>query len=115
MGAAGLILAACDWRKQSAAADLGGSADHGKALIAERGCGGCHLIPRIAGANGNVGPPLLHIGTRVFIAGYLRNSPDNMASWLQDPQKVLPGNAMPSMGLSQQEARDITAYLYTLK
>ena len=50
-----------------------------------------------------------------FIAGYFSNSPENMASWLQDPQKALPGNAMPRMGVTTQDSRDITAFLYTLK
>jgi cytochrome c2 len=69
----------------------------------------------VASADGNVGPPLMRIGTRVYIAGYIRNSPENMSVWLQDPQKVLPGNAMPSMGISLKDSRDITAFLYTLQ
>jgi cytochrome c1 len=37
-----------------------------------------------------------------------------MVTWLRDPQEIVPGNAMPDMGLSEEQARDITAYLYTL-
>jgi cytochrome c1 len=55
------------------------------------------------------------VGTRVYIGGVLRNSPENMSIWLQDPQKVLPGNAMPAMGISREDSRDITAFLYSLK
>jgi cytochrome c1 len=61
------------------------------------------------------GPPLLHVGTRTYLAGFISNSPENMALWIENPQKALPGNAMPRMGLAPQEARDIAAFLYTLK
>lgn len=55
------------------------------------------------------------MGKRIFIAGLLRNTPANMVTWLLDPQEIVPGNAMPDMGLSEEQARDITAYLYTLE
>ena len=87
----------------------------GADLIIANGCGTCHSIPGIAGARGNVGPPLDHIGTRVFIAGMLRNSPDNMVRWLKNPQAIIPGNAMPNMNLNDAQARDITAYLAELQ
>jgi cytochrome c2 len=92
-----------------------GDPRQGADLVSHYGCGGCHDIPGIPNANGNVGPPLHRVGTRVYIAGFLQNSPDNMAFWIQNPQKVLPGNAMPQMGISPSEARDIAAFLYTLK
>jgi cytochrome c len=111
----GSVLAACGRGEAAGPANFTGDARHGAELIGQYGCGGCHDIPGIAGANGNVGPPLYRIGTRAYIAGFVRNSPENMAFWIQEPQKVLPGNAMPSMGIPQKDARDITAYLYTLK
>ena len=83
---AGGVLAGCD-RDQPSAPNFQGDAKRGKTLIAEYGCGNCHLIPKVAGADGNVGPPLLHIATRVYIAGFMRNSPENMSVWLQDPQR----------------------------
>ncbi|WP_247973430.1 c-type cytochrome [Bradyrhizobium sp. 195] len=92
-----------------------GDARRGADLVKQYKCGACHDIPGIAGANGNVGPPLHRIGTRTYIAGYIWNSPDNMADWIEDPQKALPGNAMPKMGIPQKDARDIAAFLYTLK
>lgn len=55
------------------------------------------------------------MGSRVFVAGILRNTLDNMTLWLRNPQAVVPGNVMPNMGLQEQEARDITAYLYPLR
>ncbi|GAC1334962.1 MAG: hypothetical protein NVSMB26_18560 [Beijerinckiaceae bacterium] len=87
----------------------------GAALIAANGCGTCHTIPGVAGARGNVGPSLDRIGTRVFIAGMLRNNPDNMVRWLKNPQAIIPGNAMPNMGLNDAQARDIAAYLADLR
>ena len=92
-----------------------GDARRGADLVKNYRCGICHDIPGVAGANGNVGPPLHRIGTRTYIAGYIQNSPDNMAAWIEDPQKALPGNAMPRMGIPQKDARDIAAFLYTLK
>jgi cytochrome c1 len=85
------------------------------ALIRTYGCGGCHRVPGIADANGLVGPPLAAMGRRIYIAGLLRNTPDNMIMWLRDPQRIVPGNAMPDMGLSDRDAHDVTAYLYTLQ
>jgi len=93
----------------------GGNPDAGVALIQKFGCGTCHTIPGVANADGQVGPPLNAIAKRVYLAGKLRNTPDNMIRWLKDPQAVVPGNAMPDMGISQDQARDITAYLYTLQ
>jgi cytochrome c len=109
------LLAACDNDQSGATLNFQGDAKRGKTLIAEYGCGSCHLIPKVAGADGNVGPPLLHIATRIYIAGFVRNSPENMSVWLQDPQKILPGNAMPAMGISQKDSHDITAFLYSLE
>jgi cytochrome c1 len=71
-------------------------------------------IPGVSGAEGLVGPPLDRMGKRVYIAGVLRNTPDNMITWLRNPQSFVPNNAMPNMGIDHQQARDIAAYLYTL-
>jgi cytochrome c2 len=109
-------LVACDGSvPQDAAENLGGDPRHGAALISQFGCGTCHTIPGVAGAGGLVGPPLTGIAQRVYLAGVLRNSPENMSAWLQDPQQFVPGNAMPRMGISPSDARDVTAFLYTLR
>lgn len=110
-----LALGGCRDGAQGAETAYGGKAHRGAALIRKFGCGGCHTIPGIDGADGLVGPPLDHMASRVYIAGVLRNSTDNMMKWLRDPQSVVPNNAMPDMGISEQQARDITAYLDTLK
>jgi cytochrome c1 len=63
-------------------------------------------------ARGQVGPPLAQFGRRAFIAGVLSNNPDNLVKWLRSPQSVIPGNAMPNTELTEEDARDIAAYLY---
>jgi cytochrome c1 len=84
-------------------------------LIAKYGCGACHQIPGVEGADGLVGPPLTNIGSRVYIAGVLPNTPDNLAAWIQNPQSYVPGNAMPDMGVKPDEARTIADYLSRLR
>jgi cytochrome c2 len=92
-----------------------GSPDRGQELIQEYGCGTCHEIPGVDGADGLVGPPLSQIARRTYIAGELANSEDNMHRWIEDPQAVEPGTAMPNLGVTPRDAADITAYLYTLR
>lgn len=93
----------------------GGDARRGPKLIVHFGCAGCHTVPGVAGARGTVGPPLTQFAARGYIAGMLRNTPPNLVRWIRDPQGVVPGNAMPNMGVSDAQARDIAAYLYTLR
>jgi len=116
--AALLSLAACNEPVSNStpeSAATGGDFKRGARAIAESGCGACHRIPGITGAAGLVGPPLDQIGRRIYLAGRLRNTPDNMMMWLREPQSVVPGNAMPNMGVTEEQARNIAAYLYTLQ
>lgn len=118
-----LATAACTLPFAAAAANFGeptwivpgGDARRGAALIAQFGCGGCHTVPGVRGADGNVGPPLTRFGDRVYIAGMLRNRPAELVRWIRAPQSVVPGNVMPDMGITEPQARDIAAYLYTLR
>jgi cytochrome c2 len=52
---------------------------------------------------------------RIYIAGRLPNTPENLMLWIQKPQEVVPNNAMPNMGIGEQDSRDMAAYLYTLR
>lgn len=97
------------------ATSFGGDPGRGAEQIVATGCGACHTIPGITGADALVGPPLDKMGRRIYLAGLLRNTPDNMIAWLRNPQRIVPGNVMPDMHLTQEQARDIAAYLYTLK
>jgi cytochrome c len=96
-----------------AAAITGGDPTRGEAMYIEYGCGSCHTLKNVRTAIGNVGPPLDGIATRVIVAGHLANNPPNMEHWIRDPQQVSPGTAMPDLNVSQGDARDITAFLYT--
>jgi cytochrome c1 len=93
----------------------GADSHRGSRLIAAYGCGSCHAVPGVTNATGLVGPPLTQFASRVYVAGVLRNTPDNLMAWIEDPQGVLPGNAMPNMDVTPRDARDIAAYLYTLE
>jgi cytochrome c1 len=86
--------------------------EQGKQLIASYGCGSCHSIPGVAGANAMAAPPLDHFYERTYIAGRLANTWANLMQWIQAPQSVDPDTAMPDLGVSEVEARDIAAYLY---
>ncbi|HET7844328.1 MAG TPA: c-type cytochrome [Xanthomonadales bacterium] len=98
--------------RERAEAVAGGNVDRGRAAIERFGCGACHAIPGLAGPHGLVGPPLAGVGERAYVAGRLRNTPSNLARWIAHPQAVEPGNAMPDLGVSEAQARDIVAYLY---
>ena len=93
----------------------GGDARRGREVIAGVGCGSCHTIPGVTGAKGLVGHPLLWWSRRTFIAGELPNTPENLVRWIRSPQSVEAHTAMPALGLSEQQARDAAAYLYTLR
>ena len=84
----------------------------GRRLIASYGCGACHTIPGVPGADAAVGPPLDHFYQRSYIAGLLPNTEANLVQWIQDPQRIQPGNAMPNLGVSASDAAAIAAYLY---
>jgi len=96
-------------------ASVGGNAMDGRHLIESKGCGSCHTIPGIRNAKGVVGPPLMFFSRRTMIAGELPNSPGNLVRWLKNPPSVEPGTAMPNLGLTDQQAHDVAAYLYTLR
>lgn len=91
------------------------SVANGRLLLRQFGCGACHEIPGVAAAKGRVGPPLAGIGSRVYLAGVLPNSPGNMARFIRRPQEVDPRTAMPDLGVTEAHARDMVAYLYTLR
>lgn len=115
----GLLLFVAGCGRAGAADDaireVGGDPAVGRALIRSYGCGGCHHVPGVQSAGGVVGPPLGGIAERVYLAGMLPNNPENMMHWIRFPQQVQPGNAMPDMGVTEEEALHITTYLMTLR
>lgn len=111
LAAFALCIAGCDRPSAPGAGD----ARRGAHLIASLGCGGCHVVPGVPGADGQVGPPLTGMGKRTMIAGMLPNTPDNMMTWLRTPQSVVPGNAMPNTEMDEHDAQDVAAYLDSLR
>ncbi len=87
----------------------------GKAAIQQYGCATCHSIPGIVGANAPVGPPLDGLGRRTLLVGELANTPANLARWLRAPRDVNPASAMPDLGVTERDARDMAAYLAALR
>lgn len=100
---------------RQAEALTGGDASAGKVAYVGYGCGGCHAMTGAPGVQGEVGPPLDGIATRAHLAGRLPNSPSSMRRWLQHPQAIAPGSGMPELGVTNRDARDLAAYLYTAK
>lgn len=92
-----------------------GDAGRGETAIRAYGCGACHSVPGVAGANGTVAPPLTSFAERDYIAGARRNTTEELIRWIQNPQAIEPGTAMPNLGVTEADARDIAAYLYTLR
>lgn len=90
-------------------------ARRGKVAIQQYACPICHEIPGIVGANKPVGPPLDGWSRRGVIAGILPNNPANLERWLREPQAISPESAMPDLGVTERDARDIAAYLSTLR
>jgi cytochrome c2 len=107
----------CDGQRARQSAELltGGDAARGRAAIRLRGCGSCHQIPGVAGANGVVGPPLAGFAERIYIGGQMLNQPENLATWIRAPHSVEPDTVMPETGVTPGEALDIAAFLYTLR
>ena len=99
-------------REEEARQLTGGEPREGERLMQHYGCGACHQIPGVPGASGTVGPALSGLGQRSYLAGKLSNSPENLLRWIQYPQQVVPGNAMPNMNIPDDDARHIAAYLY---
>ena len=94
---------------------VGGDPARGVETIQYAGCGSCHYIPGVAGAHGMVAAPLTWFSRRTFIAGEVPNTPENLVLWIRSPQTIEPHTAMPSAGLNDRQARDVAAYLYTLR
>ena len=107
------VQAQPDWQSMRLQVQ-GADAEHGRALIKDYGCGACHSVPGVLGADGTVGPPLSGMADRAYIAGILTNAPGELTRWLINPPYFSQGTAMPDLGVTEGDARDMAAYLYTL-
>jgi cytochrome c len=109
-----VLLAACSGKPEEKQV-AGGDARVGKKLVEQYQCGVCHKIPEARGAGGEAGPDLEGFGKLSYIANGIPNQPDRLTAWLMNPPALKPGTAMPAMGVTEQEARHMAAFLYTLR
>jgi cytochrome c2 len=114
-GAGAYVLESEQSSRARAMALTGGDPARGPDLIRRFGCAGCHDIPDVRGPGGRVGPPLGDVGARVYLAGRLTNTPENLIRWIATPREVDPKTAMPTTGISPEQARDVAAYLIALR
>jgi len=112
-----LVLPGCEGGRsfRSYGVAIQGNPARGKELIQTYGCGACHIIPGVPGARGLVGPPLNLFADRTMVGGVVPNTPENLVHWVENPPSIDPKTAMPDLGVSQSQAQDIAAYLYTLR
>jgi cytochrome c2 len=92
-----------------------GDPENGRLLLRQFGCGTCHRIKGVADAQGTAGPPLDGITRRVYLAGRLPNSPEAMMRWIRAPKTIDLQTAMPDLGVGEEHARDMVAYLSRLR
>ncbi|NML61613.1 c-type cytochrome [Massilia sp. RP-1-19] len=88
-------------------------AKRGRIALAQHACQSCHIVPGVTGPRVFVGRSLDGLAKRKFIAGTLPNTQDNLVRWIRDPHGVDPHTPMPVLGVSERDARDMTAYLLT--
>lgn len=87
----------------------------GKEVVERGPCAMCHNITGTL-AGGRTAPDLTHIASRsTLAAGWLPNTPGNLAGWIADPQHIKPGSHMPPTGLRDEELQAVLAYVETLK
>jgi mono/diheme cytochrome c family protein len=111
--AAVLAMAGCGGADQEARAMTGGDPIRGRQALRSYGCYACHTIKGVPGAHGKIGPVLDRKSRRASSTG----QPADVSAriqWIRDPQGIGGPTLMPNMGVSEQDARDVAAYLYTL-
>ena len=115
-----ILLAACAKRSETPAVSTApppasvGDAARGKELMNTFACSGCHVIPGLE-MGGNLGPSLEGWANKPMIVNKFPNTADNVIQWLQNPQSMDPQTTMPGVGANPIDARDMTAFLFTLK
>ena len=114
--AAGALLLACGCKPAvvEPQALAGADAGRGRAVIQRVACGACHVIPGVSWPQGRVGPSLDGFGGQALIAGRFPNEPETLARFVRNAPSLIPESGMPALPITEQEARDVAAYLYTL-
>ncbi len=89
-----------------------GDPQQGRQVLVEYGCWGCHTLSSVRKATGRVGPKLEDLRKQIYLAGVVPNQPENMVQWLMSPREIAPRTAMPDLNVTEQDARDIGAFIY---
>ncbi|MBI4418732.1 MAG: c-type cytochrome [Ignavibacteriales bacterium] len=91
----------------------GGSPQRGRELFESVGCQACHVVGQNTvvrderGTSYDIAPELTRVGSKV--------NPDWLFDWVRDPRHFNPTTRMPSLRLTEDEARHLAAYLMSLK
>jgi cytochrome c2 len=112
-----ILLTACGPSEEDqrwAANTTGGNPARGKIAIQHYGCIACHTIDGLQ-SQALVGPPLTRMASRSYLAGNLTNDAANMIHWIQKPREIHKDTAMPDVGVTDTDARDIASYLYSYR
>ena len=103
-----------DWSSELEPVGYAGDSRRGALLVQTYGCPSCHQVGHDT-PQGVVGPPLNGIADRSYIGGRYANIEIWMTQWIEHPQRLKPGTAMPDLKVSRRDALDIAAYLATMK
>ena len=108
-----LMLNACKQPPDDRVTTQASDEEHGLAVIKRIGCGACHEIRGLDWPRGRAGPSLMGFDDKTPIAGELVNTPANLAAFIRNAPATVAGSTMPPMPVTEAEARDIAAYLYS--
>jgi cytochrome c len=108
------LLAGCNAMEEPGSVQ-GGEPRRGQLLLEQYDCGSCHVIPGVRRAQGMHGPTLAAFAHRAYIAGELPNQPELLVRWIRHPRSLVADTTMPDLGVPQQHARDMGAYLMDLR
>ena len=102
-------------QQERESAETDGAVEQGRRVFETTACVNCHTVSGTA-ADGRFGPDLTHLMSRDTIAsGAAPNTPENLRSWIQNPDSIKPGSLMPAMKLNDQDLDALIAYLETLR
>ena len=110
-----VLVLGCGSAEHLPASLANADAARGRAALERFECGACHVIPGVRGPASMVGPPLDGFGRRTQVAGRFANTPEVLVRWIVNPPALKPGTAMPAVGVDEDDARDMAAYLYGLE
>jgi cytochrome c oxidase subunit 2 len=103
-------------QQQRPAADpVSAEARRGRDVFLRAGCASCHTIRGTTVAISKA-PDLTHVATRPTLgAGALENTAEDLAGWVRDPHASKEGVLMPKPELTDEQLRDLLAYLGELR